>query len=76
VEITRNFILALGLLKQPRGRKEKIMEHTSPVTVMALLTEMARCLNKNMGKIKIAPIDPAVIGNLPISASLPDQPGQ
>jgi len=42
------------------GDKETaIMNSNSPEKILALLAEMARCLNQNMAKVKLTPIDPA-----------------
>ena len=35
------------------------MSTDCPVKILALLGEMARCLNQNMSKVKITPLDPA-----------------
>lgn len=35
------------------------MNTDSPGKILALLGEMARCLNQNLSKVKITPIDPA-----------------
>jgi len=35
------------------------MNSNSPATILALLAEMARCLNHNLVKVNLAPIDPA-----------------
>ena len=35
------------------------MSHNSPEKILALLAEMARCLNENIAKVKLTPIDPA-----------------
>ncbi len=35
------------------------MNTNSPEKILALLAEMARCLNQNMAKVKLTPIDPA-----------------
>jgi len=40
------------------------MDNSSPATIIALLAEMARCLNQNMAKVKLTPIDPALSGSL------------
>ena len=40
------------------------MNKNSPVAIIALLAEMARCLNENMAKVKLTPIDPALSGSL------------
>ncbi len=34
------------------------MNSRSPVTILALLAEMARCLNQNLAKVKLTPLDP------------------
>jgi hypothetical protein len=42
-------------------REEKIMDSpNSCVSIMAILAEMARCLNENIGKVHLAPIDPSL----------------
>ena len=35
------------------------MNNNSPLTILALLAEMARCLNQNMAKVTLTPLDPA-----------------
>ena len=35
------------------------MNNNTPLTILALLAEMARCLNQNMAKVTLTPIDPA-----------------
>ena len=35
------------------------MNANSPEKILALLGEMARCLNQNMAKVKLTPIDQA-----------------
>lgn len=55
-----------------RSQKEvRVMNPSRPVTIMALLAAMARCLNQNIAKVKIAPIDPAFTGSLAAPAALP-----
>ena len=39
------------------------MNSPNCVAVMAILAEMARCLNQNIGKVHLAPIDPALIAH-------------
>jgi len=39
------------------------MNNNSPVTILALLAAMARCLNQNMAKVTLTPIDPAFSGS-------------
>jgi hypothetical protein len=40
------------------------MNNHSPVTILALLAEMARCLNQNSAKVALAPMDPAFSASL------------
>ncbi len=40
------------------------MTTESPVKILALLGEMARCLNQNLSKVKITPLDPTFTVNL------------
>jgi hypothetical protein len=40
------------------------MNNNSPVTILALLAEMARCLNQNMAKVILTPIDPTFTAGL------------
>jgi len=40
------------------------MNNDSPAKILALLAEMARCLNQNMAKVKLTPIDPAFSASL------------
>ena len=42
------------------------MTTESPVKILALLGEMARCLNQNLSKVKITPLDPAFTINLTV----------
>jgi len=50
------------------------MNNNSPVTIIALLAEMARCLNQNMAKVKLTPIDPALSGSLNIASTATSTP--
>ena len=45
------------------------MNSNSPEKILALLAEMARCLNKNMAKVKLSPIDPAFRGLTALSVA-------
>jgi hypothetical protein len=45
------------------------MNSNSPEKILALLAEMARCLNQNMAKVKLTPIDPAFSASLSFAAS-------
>lgn len=50
------------------------MDNNGPVTILALLTEMARCLNQNISKVKLTPIDPAFSTNpYVVTAAMPTQ---
>ena len=40
------------------------MNNNGPAKILALLAEMARCLNQNMAKVKLTPIDPAFSASL------------
>ena len=39
------------------------MNSPSPVTILALLAEMARCLNQNLAKVNLTPLDPVFSGS-------------
>jgi hypothetical protein len=44
-----------------KTRKEKIMDSANNcVSIMAILAQMARCLNENIGKVHLTPIDPSL----------------
>jgi len=46
--------------KKGQLRKEMaVMNTNSPEKILALLGEMARCINQNMAKVKLTPIDHA-----------------
>ena len=47
------------------------MNANSPEKILALLGEMARCLNQNMAKVKLTPIDPAFSVNLTAVSQTP-----
>jgi len=36
------------------------MESPNCVAIMAILAEMARCLNQNIGKVHLTPLDPSL----------------
>ncbi len=36
------------------------MDSSNCVSIMAILAEMARCLNENISKVKLTPIDPSL----------------
>jgi hypothetical protein len=49
-------------MKETAGKteEEKIMKSSNCVAIMAILAEMARCLNENIGKVHLTPIDPSL----------------
>jgi hypothetical protein len=49
-------------MTEPAGktREEKIMKSPNCVAIMAILAEMARCLNENISKVHLTPIDPSL----------------
>ncbi len=47
------------------------MEPAGPVKIIALLGEMARCLNQNLAKVKVMPIDPAFTAPVAAAAAAP-----
>jgi hypothetical protein len=49
-------------MKKPADKteEEKIMESPNCVAIMAILAEMARCLNQNIGKVHLTPLDPSL----------------
>lgn len=47
------------------------MNTNNPEKILALLAEMARCLNQNMAKVKLAPIDPAFTATLSAATVTP-----
>jgi hypothetical protein len=51
------------------------MNNNRPEKILALLAEMARCLNENMAKVKLTPIDPAFSASIAVAtAATPTQP--
>ncbi len=40
------------------------MDSNAAVTILTILAAMARCVNENMAKVKLSPIDAALTGNL------------
>jgi hypothetical protein len=43
-----------------KTREEKIMDSANCVSIMAILAQMARCLNENISKVHLTPIDPSL----------------
>ena len=44
-------------------KAQKTMESPSCVAIIAILAEMARCLNKNIAKVHVAPLDSTFTGD-------------
>ena len=49
-------------MHEPAGktREEKIMDSANCVSIMTILAQMARCLNENISKVHLTPIDPSL----------------
>ena len=48
---------------KPRKTKEnKTMKSPNCAAIIAILAEMARCLNKNLAKVHVAPLDSKLTG--------------
>ncbi len=49
-------------MNQPAEKttEEKIMDPANCVSIMAILAQMARCLNENISKVHLTPIDPSL----------------
>lgn len=43
--------------QSPKTKEKKIMGAPNCLAIMAILAEMARCLNQNMAKVQVAPLD-------------------
>jgi len=49
---------------KPRKTKEnKTMKSPNCAAIIAILAEMARCLNKNLAKVHVAPLDSKLTGS-------------
>ena len=49
---------------KPRKTKEnKTMKSPNCAAIIAILAEMARCLNKNLAKVHVAPLDSKLAGD-------------
>ena len=44
-------------------KAQKTMESPNCVAIIAILAEMARCLNKNIAKVHVAPLDSTLTGD-------------
>ena len=51
-----------------KTKEKKIMETPNCLAIMAILTEMARCLNQNIAKVRLAPIDVTLTAGIENSA--------
>jgi len=49
--------------KLTSSKESRTMNSPNCVAVMTILAEMARCLNQNISKVHLAPIDPALIAH-------------
>lgn len=43
--------------QNPKTKEKKIMQAPNCLAIIAILTEMARCLNQNIAKVRLAPIN-------------------
>ena len=43
--------------QKPKTKENKFMEAPNCLAIMAILAEMARCVNQNIAKVKLAPLD-------------------
>jgi hypothetical protein len=50
--------------------EEKSMESRNCLAILALVTEMARCLNENISKIQLKPLDGALGSTAPRRSAL------
>ncbi len=50
------------------------MNTNSPAAILALLAEMARCLNENMAKVKLTPIDPSFCASVTAATAFTASP--
>ena len=44
-------------MKTQKTQEQKTMKSPNCVAIIAILAEMARCLNKNMAKVHVAPLN-------------------
>lgn len=51
-----------------KTKEKKIMEAPNCLAILAILTEMARCLNQNIAKVRLAPIDATLTASIENSA--------
>jgi hypothetical protein len=49
--------------KLTSSKETRTMNSPNCVAIMAILAEMARCLNQNISKVHLAPIDQALIAH-------------
>ncbi|MGH7816368.1 MAG: hypothetical protein ACREOR_03175 [Candidatus Binatia bacterium] len=50
-------------MKAQNTKEQKIMKSPNCVAIIAILAEMARCLNKNIAKVHVAPLDSTLTGD-------------
>jgi hypothetical protein len=49
-------------MKPRKTRENKTMKSPNCAAIIAILAEMARCLNKNLAKVHVAPLDSKLTG--------------
>ena len=56
-------------IRTPENSEEKVA--TNVVAILGLVTEMARCINENIAKVQLQPLDAAFGGSHPNDADAP-----
>jgi hypothetical protein len=44
-------------MAKPKTQEKKFMKAPNCLAIMAILAEMARCVNQNIAKVQLAPLD-------------------
>ena len=50
-------------MKPRKTKEDKTMKSPNCAAIIAILAEMARCLNQNIAKVHVAPLDSKLTGN-------------
>ena len=50
-------------LQSPKTKEKKFIKAPNCLAIMALVAEMARCLNQNIAKVQLAPLDATLNAN-------------
>ena len=50
-------------MKTPRTKENKPMQSPNCAAIIAIVTEMARCLNRNIAKVHVGPLDSKLTGD-------------